>query len=260
MQISDGAQRAIVRELRESGCVFAEDEADLLITWSETMDELHCRVARRVAGAPLEHVLGWADFYGLRIVVEPGVFVPRRRTEFLVHQALTVADDGDIIVDLCCGSGAVGEAVMANRDRCQLSAVDLDPAAVRCARRNIGSKGQVYAGDLYNPLPEHLQGRINVLVANAPYVPTQAIGMMPQDARFYEPAAALDGGGDGLDIQRRIVAGAPRWLAHGGYLFMETSRSQAEYSADMCLRRGLVPQIAISDDLDATVIVARKET
>ncbi len=257
MHVSRNIRDAMVRELRVSGCVFAEDEAEWLIVWSDTMEELEDRVAQRVAGMPLEYVLGWADFYGLRVVLEPGVFVPRRRTEFLVQEAVAITQDGDRVVDLCCGSGVVGLALVTQRKRCQLYAVDLDPVALRCARRNIGSQGRVYGGDLYDPLPGHLKGRVNVLVANAPYVPTGSLAMMPQEARLHEPASALDGGGDGLDIQRRIAADALKWLAPGGYLLIETSRAQAARSAEICASRGLTAQIAASDDLDATVIVAK---
>ena len=172
----------IVTRLRAAGCVFAEDEARLLISAARTPADLAAMVDRRVAGLPLEHVLGWAEFCGLRIAVDPGVFVPRRRTEFLVRppgrrprRATTV------VVDLCCGSGAVGAALVAALDRVELYAVDIDPAAVRCARRNVAAAGgQVYEGDLYEPLPATLRGRVDVLVANAPYVPTEAIGLLPR--------------------------------------------------------------------------------
>ena len=260
MQVASSIQRAIVKELRASGCVFAEDEAQWLVSSSDTMGDLTHRVAQRVAGVPLEYVLGWTEFYGLRIVLEPGVFVPRRRTEFLVRQALSLARTGYVVVDLCCGSGAVGAALIANQGDCILYAVDVDPAAVRCARENIGDQGEVREGDLFKPLPPDLRGRVNLVVANAPYVPTDAIDTMPQEARLYEHHVALDGGVDGLDIQRRIAAHAPVWLANGGHLLMETSRSQAERSAEICLEQGLMPWIMTSDDLDATVIVACKDT
>jgi len=119
-------------------------------------------VDRRAAGVPLEHVLGWAEFCGLRIAVDPGVFVPRRRTEFLARQAAALARPRAVVVDLCCGSGAVGAALAAALDRVELYAVDIDPAAVRCARRNLaGAGGQVYEGDLYQPLPATLRGRVD---------------------------------------------------------------------------------------------------
>src|SRR6202166_3453881 len=160
MSVSDSL---IVSRLRAAGCVFAEDEARLLLSTARTPDELDAMVDRRVAGLPLEQVLGWAEFCGLRIAVAPGVFVPRRRTEFLVRQAAVLARagmarPGDVIVDLCCGAGAIGAALAAALDRAEVHAADIDPAAVRCARQNV--PGYVYQGDLYEPLPAALRGRV----------------------------------------------------------------------------------------------------
>jgi release factor glutamine methyltransferase len=174
---------------------------------------------QRAAGLPLEQVLGWAEFCGLRITVAPGVFVPRRRTEFLVQQALALARPGALIVDLCCGAGAIGAALAAGVERAEVHAADIDPAAVRCARQNLPA-GRVYQGDLYEPLPAALRGRVQVLTANVPYVPTGEIGYLPPEARVHEPPAALDGGPDGLDVLRRVAAGAPGWLAPGGHLLI----------------------------------------
>src|SRR5215468_1403614 len=143
----------IVARLRAAGCVFAEDEARLLMTAARTPAELEVMVGQRAAGRPLEQVLGWAEFCGLRIAVAPGVFVPRRRTEFLVRQAEALARPGAVVVDLCCGSGAVGAALAAALHRIELHAVDIDPVAVRCARHNLATAGaRVYEGDLYQPL------------------------------------------------------------------------------------------------------------
>ncbi len=214
-------------------------------------------VDRRVAGLPLEHILGWAEFCGLRITVDPGVFVPRRRSEFLARQAITLARQSasPVVVDLCCGSAAVGAALVATLDRIELYAADIDPAAVRCARRNIAADGQVFEGDLYEPLPVALRGRVDILVANAPYVPTEAIGMMPREARLYEARVALDGGADGLDVQRRVAASAPLWLAPGGHLLVETSERQAPQTVEIFALNGLTPRVSSSDELDATVVI-----
>ena len=210
MSISQHFRYAVVARLRAAGCVFAEDEAGLLVATARTPAELDVMVDRRVAGVPLEHVLGWAEFCGLRIAVDAGVFVPRRRTEFLVRQAAALAPARAVVVDLCCGSGAIATALAASLDGAGTHATDIDPAAVRCARRNLApSGGHVYQGDLYDPLPAALRGRVDVLVANAPYVPTGAIATMPPEARLHEPQVALDGGADGLGVQRRVVgAGA----------------------------------------------------
>src|SRR5581483_7757862 len=119
-------------------------------------------VGRRAAGEPLEQVLGWAEFCGLRIAVAPGVFVPRRRTEFLVRQAAARARPGAVIVDLCCGAGAIGAALAAAVERAEVHAADIDQAAARCARQNLPA-GRVYQGDLYEALPSGLRGRIAIL-------------------------------------------------------------------------------------------------
>src|ERR1700736_6119104 len=127
MAVSDSV---IVTRLRAAGCVFAEDEARLLIAAARTPAELDVMVGQRAAGLPLEQVLGWAEFCGLRITVAPGVFVPRRRTEFLVRQAAVLARGDDpprppregmargeqMIVDLCCGAGAIAAALAAAVD------------------------------------------------------------------------------------------------------------------------------------------------
>ncbi len=248
-----------VAELRAAGCVFAEVEADLLIAEAGTQADLTAMVARRVGGEPLEYVLGWAEFCGLRIIVEPGVFVPRRRTEFLVREAAALASSGAVVLDLCCGSGAVGVAVIAGLERAELHAADVDPAAVRCARRNVEPVGgHVHEGDLYSPLPRALRGRVNLLVVNAPYVPTDAVAFMPPEARDYEPLVALDGGEDGLDIQRRIVAEAPQWLAPGGHLLIETSDRQGTRTAEAFAAGGLSPRIVHDDETESTVVIGTR--
>ena len=261
---------AIVTRLRAAGCVFAEDEARLLISAAVTPADLAAMVDRRAAGQPLEHVVGWAKFCGLRIAVDPGVFVPRRRSEFLVRQAVGLAGrpaaghSGQagppaVIVDLCCGSGALGAAVTAALDRAELHAADVDPAAVRCARRNLAAcGGRVYEGDLYQPLPSTLRGRVGILLANVPYVPTEAVQTLPPEARLHEARLALDGGPDGLDVLRRVAAAAPRWLAPGGHLLIETSERQASRAAEAFARHGLAARVVSSADLNATVIIGTR--
>ena len=249
------SERAIVERLRAAGCVFAEDEARLLTASASTPAELDTLIARRVAGEPIEQVLGWAEFCGLRIAIEPGVFVPRRRTELLAREAIALADDGAVVVDLCCGSGAVGAAMAAARDRLELHATDIDPAAAHCARRNLPDDASVYVGDLDECLPSRLHGRVDVLVANTPYVPTDEVGLLPPEARLHEPREALDGGADGLDIARRVVAAAPRWLAPGGSVLVETSERQASTLVDVVVAHGLTPRIAHSDALSATAVI-----
>lgn len=261
MRRSPSPPPEIVETLRSAGCVFADEEAGLLVSAAVSPDELQAMLAERVAGRPLEQVIGWALFCGLRIRLEPGVFVPRRRSELLVREAVRLARPRrtrsvPVVVDLCCGAGAVGAAVAASVSPLDLHAVDVDPAAVRCACRNLTGPGaRVYHGDLFAPLPGSLRGRVDVIVANAPYVPTDEIALMPPEARLHEHRVALDGGDDGLRVHRRIVAEAGAWLAPGGHLLFETGRRQASAAAGLLPAAGLTPRVVRGDDLDATVVV-----
>lgn len=262
----------IVARLRAAGCVFAEEEARLLIAEARTADELGAMVDRRAGGLPLEYVVGWAEFCGLRIGLDEGVFVPRRRTEFLVRQAADTvrrtAASGDpftpvrtIIVDLCCGSGAIAAALSVALPPVDVHAVDIDPVAVRCARRNLSRYGgQVYEGNLYEALPAALQGRVDILVANVPYVPSSAVGLLPVEARVHEPRAALDGGADGLDIVRLVAARAKPWLAENGHLLVETSERQAAEAQEIFASNGLLPRVVGSAEWNATVVVGRRSS
>src|SRR5260370_32599010 len=246
----------IVARLRAAGCVFAEDEARLLMSAARTPAELDAMVGQRAAGLPLEQVIGWAEFCGLRITMTPGGFVPRRRTEVLVRQAAVLAREGlarpgAVIVDLCCGAGAIGAALAAAVDRAEEHAADIAPAALYCARQNLPG-GRVYQGDLYDALPAGLRGRIAILAANVPYVPSGEIAFLPPEARAHEPRAALDGGADGLDVLRRVAAGATAWLAPGGRLPCDARNRHAARGPAVLTASGLTARITSSAQLAAT--------
>jgi release factor glutamine methyltransferase len=248
---------SIVATLRAAGCVFAEDEAEVILSSAHSDDEIAAMVRQRVAGLPLEYVVGWAEFAGIRIIVEPGVFVPRHRTELMVREAAALvrarpADPPPTVLDLGCGSGALGAALHATAP-VDLWAVDVDPAAVACARRNVGAN--VLIGDLYEPLPARLRGHVAVIMANAPYVPTDAIALMPPEARVHEHRVALDGGRDGLDVVRRVVRQAPAWLVAGGHVLVEASEDQADAVAEQMLHDGLTPRVSQCEDLGATIVL-----
>jgi release factor glutamine methyltransferase len=245
----------IIAALRAAGCVFAEDEAALLVAESASARELADRVRRRVAGEPLEVILGWAEFAGVRVAIEPDVFVPRRRTEYLVRRARRLATADSVVVDLCCGSGALGLALATAVPGIHLYAADIEPAAVACARLNLRGLGEVFEGDLFAPLPPELRGRVDLLLVNAPYVPTAEIAGMPSEARDHEPLVTLDGGADGLDVHRRIAPEAARWLSEGGTILIETSERQASTAAGILENVGLEPSIAHSTKRGATVVL-----
>ena len=246
--LSEAELADVVARLRAAGCVLPEDEARLLADAASTTAELSEMVARRVDGVPVEQIVGWAEFCGLRIAVAPDVFVPRRRTELLAREAAGHARAGSVVLDLCCGSGAVGAAVAVLVPGVELHAADVDPAAVACARRNLASYGgRVYQGDLFRPLPVGLFGAVDVLVVNAPYVPTAEVALLPPEAREHEPLVALDGGADGLDVHRRVAAGAGQWLASGGVLLAECSERQAPVLVDVYSGAGLTTTVVADD-------------
>lgn len=272
----------VVTTLRRAGSVFADEEAELLIASAASPIQLSQWISRRVEGYPLEHIMGWAEFRGLRLKVDPGVFVPRRRTGLLVELAAKLAtpdtlvtdagltdsalpgalvsdtvESATVVVDLCCGSGAVAAALAAELPDAKIFASDVDPVSVGCARRNLPAS-HVFEGDLYSALPDWLEGNVNILVANAPYVPTEAIGMMPPEARLFENPLALDGGPDGLDVQRRVIAGAWHWLAPGGHLVVETSERQVLLTAQLFAEEGFAARIMRSEQLGATAVVGTR--
>lgn len=281
----------VVSRLRAAGCVFAEDEAQLLLSEVSGPAQLSEWVDRRVTGVPLEYVLGWAEFCGLRIAVEPGVFVPRRRTGLLVTEAVKLLQEvrpaagptatdrppgtqrppsptrtsrplrtsPGVVVDLCCGSGAVGVAIASRVPGVELHAADIDPVAVNCGRSNVARvDGQIHQGDLYSALPTGLRGDVRLLAVNAPYVPTEALRTMPPEARNYEPRASLDGGADGLDLHRRVIEGAAEWLAPDGHLVIETSELQAAGTAALMAAAGFGARTVRSEELDGTVVIGTR--
>jgi release factor glutamine methyltransferase len=259
-RVTSGDQKAsIVARLRAAGCVFAEDEAEVLLATSTDADELDAMVASRASGLPLEHVVGWALFCGLRIVVHPGVFVPRRRTEALVRAAVGVTAPGATVIDLCCGSGAIAAAIATQVPGVRLWASDIDPAAVHCARVNLAAfDAQVQTGDVDDAIPHELHRRVGVLVANVPYVPSLETEYLPAEARLHEPRAALDGGHDGLDVLRRVVVSSTKWLCPGGWFLTECTPDQAETAADVLRGVGLVATVVVDDDLDVAIVAGQR--
>lgn len=243
----------LVGQLRAAGCVFAEDEAALLIAHEPDAVARDALVARRVAGEPLETILGWVAFAGLRLDVAPGVFVPRVRTELLARLAIDALPPGGTLVDLCCGVGAIAAAVAHNRPDVRVIAVDLDPASIAVAARNLARYG---ATALVSDMDAGITSPADVVTACPPYVPTAEIAFMPAEARDFEPRAALDGGDDGTDLQAAVFLAAARLLRPGGVAIVETSENQAERTAQRAVEAGLLPGVGRDDVLGATVIVA----
>jgi len=234
--------------------VFAEEEAELLLA-NIPRDALDDAVARRVAGEPLEHILGFAEFAGLRILLGPGVFVPRRRTERVVRLAVSRIPDGGSLLDLCCGSGAIAAAVASQRPDAVVTAADISPLAVAWAERNLAPfGGQVVVSDM----GAELAGPFDVIVASPPYVPTDEIAMMPSEARDHDPRLALDGGPDGTDLQAAVFSAAARLLAPSGIVIVETSEHQAERTLQRAAEAGLLGSVGRDAEYGETAMIATR--
>lgn len=259
------ADRELVERLRAAGCVFAEEEARVLSDAAADPADLEDLVARRLAGEPLEYVVGWTDFDGGRVEVDRGVFVPRQRTVHLVELAAAALaelretngdpDRAQVVLDLCCGSGAIGLALARRSPGLRIHAVDDHPLAVACAQRNLAAVGGVvHLGDLDAPVPVSLRGEVDVIVANVPYVPTAAVGLLPTESRQHEPPTTVDGGPDGLVVLRRVAALAPAWLRPGGVVFSEVSEAQAGTAVAALRGAGLRARVHHDPERDATVV------
>ena len=248
----------IVARLRGAGCVFAEDEAAIL--WETTTDPVRLDelVALRCNGVPLEHVVGWTRFAGLRLAVHPGVFVPRVRSEALVREAVAVTPPGATVVDLCCGCGALGAAIATAVPGIVLWSSDIDPAAVRNAVENLAPfTAVVRMGDLDEAVPEAVRGAVDVIVANVPYVPSGRVEYLPAEAREHEQRVALDGGDDGLAVLRRLAPRVAPWLRPGGWFFTECALDQAVTAAAVLRQAGLEPLVHNDDEFEVSVVAGQ---
>jgi release factor glutamine methyltransferase len=187
-------------------------------------------VARRAAGEPTHYLTGTREFYGRPFAVDPRVLIPRPETELLVEAALRALPvDRELrLLDLCAGSGCVGVTLLLERPRARVVATEISPKAAEVARANAAALGaadryELRVGDLFGPV--EAEPPFDAIVANPPYVARGELPTLSAEVRR-EPALALDGGEGGLDVVRRIVGGAPRWLAPGGLLALEIGDRQ----------------------------------
>ena len=195
-------------------------------------------VKRRAGGEPTAYLTGAREFFGHRLAVDPRVLIPRPETEQLAELGLAALAEGGSALDLGTGSGALAIALSLGRPGAAVTAVDLSPEALEVARANataLGAAVTFLAGDLYAPLPP--EQRFDVIVFNPPYLPTGELAGLQREVQR-EPRLALDGGADGLDLLRRVVAGAPARLATGGLLLLEMHESHLESLPALCLAAG----------------------
>jgi release factor glutamine methyltransferase len=242
----------IAERLRAAGCIAAEEEAQLLSDAAPDDAALDALVRRREQGEPLAWLLGWTEFCGRRLRIAPGVYVPRPHTEDLARRAAALLAPGGRAADLCTGCGAIAAHLAAVVPDATVVAVDIDPAAVACARAN--------GVDARRAQLDELDGDhdFDVVTAVPPYVPAAELRLLAADVQRYEPRAALDGGADGLDLARRVVAAAARLLAPGGWLLLELGAEQDRELAQTLSECGFAPAEALRDeDCDIRGVVAQ---
>ena len=220
----------VTRALEGAGCVAADDEAAELVAAARDPDALRRMVDRRRTGEPLPWITGTTQFCGLEVAVDPGVYVPRWQSEPLARRAAGLLPDAGTAVDLCTGSGAVALVLQAAHPGARVIGTELDPVAAACARRN---GVVVHGGSLDDPLPTDLAGSVDVLVGVLPYVPDDALHLLPRDVLAFEPRRALDGGAHGLALVSAAVARSPRWVRPGGWLLLELGGDQATAVTDL---------------------------
>jgi release factor glutamine methyltransferase len=234
--------------LSTSGFVAPEEEADDLLAAAAGDGELlETLLSRRLTGEPLEWVVGHMSFCELEVSVDEGVYVPRRQSQDLARRAASLLPAEGTAVDLCTGAGAIALVLAAARPRARVVASDLSPPAAACARAN---GVEAYEGDLFTPLPDGLEANVDVVVGVVPYVPTPALSLLHHDALTFESRLSYDGGPDGLDVLRRVLAESPRYLRTGGVVLLELGGEQAEVLRDDLERLGYGEPTILRDEDD----------
>ena len=184
----------------------------------------------RMTGRPLWYIFGDTDFCGCKIKVDERVLIPRPETELLVRQALAALKDGDSMLDLCTGSGAIAVAVAveaAKKKSVTIVGADISEDALEVAREN-ARINQASVTFVKADLFDGIRGKFDLITANPPYIKSGEIASLDQEVRDFEPRIALDGGEDGLDFYRRIAERIRRYIVRGGMCIMECGEGQAQ--------------------------------
>ena len=254
--ITEGSRRlhasGIDQERRTAGLLLCHvmgiDRTRLLTRSEEQIDEARyldylALVVRRAAGEPAQYLTGHQEFYGLDFIVTPDVLIPRPETEFLIERVMNLVEDSKqdspLIVDVGTGSGCIAVTVAKQLPRARLIATDASPAALDIARTNAERHGvrdriEFLEGDLLAPLAKRgLEGAVDVLASNPPYVNEESSELLQREVRDWEPHEALFGGVDGLDFYRRLIAESPHYLKPGGYIVLEIAFSQVDSISEM---------------------------
>lgn len=242
-------EESLVAGLRDAGCVFAEEEAAILIEAAGgDADCLERLVELRCEGAPLEPLVGWVEFAGLKLAVGSGTFVPRQRSQHLLDLVLAELrargpQDSSTFVEAFAGVAPLASLVAQEVEDVRVVACEVDPVAASFALTNLGTRGQVVTGSVLAELEPTLLRAVDVIAAVPPYVPEDEVLMLPREARDYEPLAALSGGPDGLVWVRELITQAQAWLKPSGVLLAELSERQVAAAAEFGVARGWEYQV-----------------
>lgn len=285
-----GAVEAVAGRLGSAGIAAARTEARWLVEHAVAStppgavdaqlfvngvlaDRVQALVVRRERGEPLQLLLGHWPFRTVELELVPGVFVPRPETEVVAGIAIEHArrlGPGVTVAEPCTGSGAIACSLVAEVAGIDVYATDRDPAAVALARRNLARAGEaasapsrfrVFEGDLLAPLPPELRGRLDVLVANPPYLPSGDRPRLAKEVADHDPPAALFGGDDGHEVVDRLLAAAVTWLRPGGLVIVEIDDRRGERACEVARDLGLA-DVRLLPDLagrDRAVIATRPE-
>ncbi len=252
-----------------------KDRAWLLAHIREAVDEQHRElfeqaVDRRALREPLQYILGKQEFWGLDFMVTQDVLIPRPETELIIETALTLVPNKDVrltILDLCTGSGCIAVSLAKELASARIFASDKSEKALDVARENarrhgVADRVRFLEGDLFGSLEElDLRGRVDIMVSNPPYVPSEEYSTLQPEVRDHEPRMALLAGQNGTEIHQRIIDEAPEFLRSEGALIMEMGMGQAEALVHMIRENGTFNKPDVLKDLAGIerVIVARKK-
>jgi release factor glutamine methyltransferase len=211
-------------------------------------------LSRRIQGEPVSYLIGRKEFWSLRFKITPEVMIPRPQTETLVETALQIfpPESAPHILELGTGSGAIAVALATELPGASILATDISSQALSVARDNASAHGvtsiSFLEGDLYKPLRDEKK-TFDLIISNPPYISSADIPRLPGGIRDYEPHSALDGGSDGLDFYRRIIAGAHRFLKPGGWLLLEVGDKQSRDVSALISRTGHFSSPGTAKDL-----------
>jgi release factor glutamine methyltransferase len=222
-------------------------------------------VRQRASGVPLQQILGETEFYSRPFKMEPGVFIPRPETERLVEacvrllEPLRRSERAPIAVEIGCGSGAIAVSLAVEMPRLQVHASDINPRAL-----GAGARVHAVEGSRFDPLPAHLQGQVDLLVSNPPYIRSADLAGLPVEVREHDPATALDGGADGLEFYQAIAAAMGLWVRPGGFVAVEIGDDQGPAVCDILAASGGEDAAVVQDyagrDRIVTARVGKQET